>query len=611
MGKSKAEIVEAERILACLPDNPDKIREEIIYTDEMIDSIGANVLLIERYPQLIHRKALKQEMSHNDWVEYEKSETSVWAAQMTCTFCGDSFEGWWEHRKGKTPAFVMPIQNERFGYLNFGIDGWTKRDDDLIISTDNAEATCPCCGRYARTHKKSWLGKKGKTFRQLFTSVERFGEAQEYAGVFYWMAELHLDRDGTAMMELLPRDALAVGRDGRLYAFTAEKLGTWERRPLGDKPLGHRPFRSALASHGEQRKATWNCWVGTDDVEGSTMEKTGIDVWLREEDLVNEDPNAIEKYLRFWAKHPNVENLMRSGWAGLVNETVDGKTVPVDWEKVKPHEMLGLTKEEFRSLPYEYRSCKNLTQIKMFKLLYPEQASAGEYVRLLEKYKTALHLLIDRAEPNRFWNPAQVDRYLRKQGLDNQDGLELLADYRYAAESLSALHTDRDWWPKELHNKHDEAAAAAGIKDQPANIYFRMLNDWLQGTAWSDGRLCVRPARSAEELKQEGDVLKHCVGTYAKKMINRTDVIFFVRKARRPERSYLTLDIRMSGDRPTMVQIHGWGNEYRYDKETEKSVSWKIPARDLAFVDRWMEKVMIPWWDQKHGKVETKRRKSA
>ena len=62
----------------------------------------------------------------------------------------------------------------------------------------------------------------------------------------------------------------------------------------------------------------------------------------------------------------------------------------------------------------------------------------------------------------------------------------------------------------------------------------------------------------------------------------------FIRRYRRPERSYFTLNEDLTGDRPRRIQLHGYGNEYANGKRLT------IPKQVLDFCDRWERKVLIP-----------------
>ena len=54
--------------------------------------------------------------------------------------------------------------------------------------------------------------------------------------------------------------------------------------------------------------------------------------------------------------------------------------------------------------------------------------------------------------------------------------------------------------------------------------------------------LFVRLPNKLEELKEEGETLHHCVGTYMEKVSKGETMIFFIRKKADPEKPYYTLE---------------------------------------------------------------------
>ncbi len=90
---------------------------------------------------------------------------------------------------------------------------------------------------------------------------------------------------------------------------------------------------------------------------------------------------------------------------------------------------------------------------------------------------------------------------------------------------------------------------------------------------------------------REGHVLHHCVGGYGKTHL-LGQLVLFVRHARRPERSWFTLNIDVRKDQPQRIQLHGYGNEWAHG---ERLI---IPQRVLDFVDRWEKEILLPAFRQ-------------
>lgn len=120
---------------------------------------------------------------------------------------------------------------------------------------------------------------------------------------------------------------------------------------------------------------------------------------------------------------------------------------------------------------------------------------------------------------------------------------------------------------------------------------------------WNDGHLAVILPRSNSDLIQEGKVLRHCVGGYGESHSKGNQIILFVRHYRRPERSYYTLNMNFGTDVPAEIQLHGYGNERHGDR---KQYPHCIPKEVRAFVERWKNKVVAPWWRQQNKTAKEK-----
>lgn len=55
--------------------------------------------------------------------------------------------------------------------------------------------------------------------------------------------------------------------------------------------------------------------------------------------------------------------------------------------------------------------------------------------------------------------------------------------------------------------------------------------------------LLIVPPKRHNDIKKEGETLKHCVATYAKRVATGETIILFVRKADEPDKPYFTLNI--------------------------------------------------------------------
>lgn len=136
-------------------------------------------------------------------------------------------------------------------------------------------------------------------------------------------------------------------------------------------------------------------------------------------------------------------------------------------------------------------------------------------------------------------------------------------------------------WPKNLQaahglmvrevNQEEMEKRDKQVKEKYPNIeknYRKLRNRYF----YEDGDFLIRPARSAEEIVDEGRSLHHCVGgdTYLSRHNGGKSIILFLRAKTAPETPYITVEIQ--GER-----INQWFGAY--DKKPDK-----------GNMDKWLKK---------------------
>lgn len=161
-------------------------------------------------------------------------------------------------------------------------------------------------------------------------------------------------------------------------------------------------------------------------------------------------------------------------------------------------------------------------------------------------------------------------------------------DYLDAAKQLEYDLTDQTVaMPKDLEARHDAASkmvklqASAEARKKYRNRY-KKLKDLYE---FELGGLSIIVPEMGEQIVAEGKILHHCVGGYADRhMVGKVDILF-LRHSRRPERSFLTIEMeprKSPRDKVVMRQIHGYQNE-RYRGGANNS-----PRNKYAwFLDVW------------------------
>lgn len=284
----------------------------------------------------------------------------------------------------------------------------------------------------------------------------------------------------------------------------------------------------------------------------------------------------------------------------------------ISWEETKPHRMLGMSKEDFKASKTWGWPWQIAAAWRQYSY-YTGECTAAQFDAYRRRLKDdGLQQIVGMVLDGWELPLGKVVRYLQRQAGGHAD-IAVLArqfiDYREMLDGVGGTPTEEELWPRHLVSAHDRLAAIASDGDKA--MYKKgmaEIAEKLAPLAWSDGKYCVRVAATPTELTNEGRVLEHCVGTYHKKHCAKTDVIFFVRRARKPNTPYFTLDINMTLKIPKEVQLHGYKNEW-----CKQGGRRHIPAKVRAFCDRWENEVLLPWFaaHRDMAQPEEKKRRKA
>lgn len=516
-----------------------------------------------------------------------------WVTVCTCTCCGED----WITSKGETASSF---------WVAAGEDGTTYPADadgigaDLIEVTENDQLLCPLCGCETTVVRAKTIGAE-KTKR---LQIAQLANIDGYTAVIYWLAENDITQYGSHI-SAAPRYAYVLDGRGALRMYSHRRYGgygadlpgaVW-KRVHGCKDKWSAIYTDWGSINGRKRGS--ELWPDTPDTEKTTGEKTGItEYWGARGDCPVE-------YLKLWRKCRAVENLVKAGFGRLVSEIVAyganyGYSIISEAQKVldltkkKPHELLRLTKEDYRAIG-KGLNVRELEGFQRLRQLWPGTA-AGKLMGIVRARCDTL--LADQVKAYG-GAPEKYERYLEKQG-QGWNGLGLLRDARRFAGELhpgQAL-TQEELWPARLRQTHDRlaqirTAAVTLAQSRKLQEGFDMVLRRYGGLQWTDGELEILLPKSNQELVAEGQTLRHCVGGYGAQHAAGRKIILFVRHHRRPERSYYTLNISFDADRPEEVQLHGYGNERHGEHKEHKH---RIPAKVRRFVDGWEKNILMPWY---------------
>lgn len=299
----------------------------------------------------------------------------------------------------------------------------------------------------------------------------------------------------------------------------------------------------------------------------------------------NGDINNIIGYLVAYQKHPNIANLVNERQYQFVREYVFyNKALAnriIDWRKVKPHEMLRVQKEELPTL-------ETLANGHMHRaLMYQKVRAAGQ--RLNE---TQLHTLggiynpdferrplreaIKRKRIIKALNYINSQKVKDKRLVANSNMLHYWEDYLRECDTLGYdLNDDSIYYPSDLMKAHERTMKLIKIvEDEKSRKQMEKRLEQISWMTWQDGGIMIRPAESANELKDEGASLSHCVGGYAERHRMGQTAIFFIRRSEQPDISWFTLEL----------------NEKTFKVKQNRGLKNCDPPQEVKdFVERWLK----------------------
>lgn len=456
-----------------------------------------------------------------------------------CTVCGQSMK--LEHvanGNGEAP----------FGFA------WNTPEGKRLTGRSGRKVCCPECGAEVTARHISYVKHTDEFVWPI--SLEPMGETLI---LYLWRVQRWADKQGEIHWDARPWEAVAYSQ-GKAYKYVHWMktingatcyLSKWESRvrftdTIYDIDLVYCPEGIG--------KATL----------GTCMENSKLELYM----AVKGEYRFPATWLRIYQRHNNAENLMTCAAAKLTagmlasekrvqtytrcfNENTD-LLKTVDWKKVRPWDMLRIQKEELgyfngkaREDGAERLAVTMLLRKSGFSVHPGEEnpewmrGSAREFMRL------GIH-------------PAKVESYLSRQKRKYPKDCITeygITDYWRDAEWLGMdLNDPVIRWPQRFKTAHDAAAdrrrtlmdeerkriAAAEAAERDEN--FRKRFERMSRYAWEKDGILIRPARTVQELIDEGKELSHCVASYAPRHAAGGLTIFFVRHASEPDKPWFTLN---------------------------------------------------------------------
>lgn len=459
---------------------------------------------------------------------------------------------------------------------------------ETVISGSSTQ--CPFCGAEV-TVKHVGNIPNGVMQEAWALQVSRF---EDRAVLLGWLFRRQIDKNGKSEFFAVPYEAYVVEEKKivRLVAYqkfihTVCLLGHWEQRKTYRDTWGYAP---AVLPFDE------NVLLGT------TAENSKLMQYLKG---AEKDTALPVTYVKLWQKHKNAENLVVQGAAYLLHDmmkraisgyhysgvTPSTEISGVDWKAVRPAQMLGLNKEEFRICINQRWSA---TELECYKELRALEKIQPEEIAALRRYNLHNVCRLARKEKDGV-SALRCLRYLDRQNDANEKtavkvDIGYLLDYWDMAQKLGRDLRDQSLrLPKNLRNAHDRDNAllqeisakkrAEELEKQIASRRPAFISRAKELTAygWEFGGLLIRPAETEEELIREGKYLSHCVASYASRVASGNTAIFFIRRKETPEIPFFTLEL--DENQLTVRQNRGKKNCARTEAVQEFETRWLAELR--------------------------------
>lgn len=262
-------------------------------------------------------------------------------------------------------------------------------------------------------------------------------------------------------------------------------------------------------------------------------------------------PWLVDNYFNTYRKQPYIEQLIKVGFYEITREIFTNDR----YDKIELNEGCNSVLGTLGINKYQYNMLRRIGDPRgrdLEILRYKPDLKWDEFAELRyihdDGWDKNYRNYIDCME---FTTLYKLKKYIVQQKIthdkDYFDYIDWLKEMNYN------MKNEFNIYPKDFRKAHDEMSKQyVRFKDQKAREDTKRFNQLLKKlkkeTADVDAMnldiegLFIRLPNRLEELKQEGEALHHCVGTYMQRVKNGKTMIFFIRRKDEPDKSYYTLE---------------------------------------------------------------------
>lgn len=220
---------------------------------------------------------------------------------------------------------------------------------------------------------------------------------------------------------------------------------------------------------------------------------------------------------------------------------------------------------------YQFMKRNNITyrQLKILRLLQEPNIKKIHY---LETFASYYNDEIDTFEEISKY--IKLDRFIQYSKMKHHKiDIHMYKDYLRFAKLLGLdLKNNRYAFPKNLKESHDELEKQYEINNKKIiNLAIVKRSNELSKNTFNDGKFIVLPATSIKDLQNESSQQNNCVRTYAEKYAEGFCDIYFMRNAKKPGKSLVTVEVRHN----KVVQSRIKNNKCPTDQQLQFLKSWE------------------------------------
>lgn len=435
-----------------------------------------------------------------------------------------------------------------------GIPIWNDQD----IVKHNKIVRCPWCNSYLQC-KSVGMGRQGLIAVKWSVLLQKDGEdvlVRYFRHVRDFRGDFYKPRiDSTEMFRTIHTAEKAEYYEWYRFKSTTETRWCYPKGRRGYFQTSEYDVPRSVALYNQDLKAA---------VEDTCMKYSSIDLYVEhvlDDGRGESKPWFVDWYFNAYRKSPFLEQMLKVGFYKMTREFLEEYNATELANGYSILDTLGINKIQYNMLrKLEDPSLRDLEILK-----YKPRLSWNDF-NTLRYVKDGGHYRMYRkfADFMRYTTLHKLTRYISEQKISYEHDY---FDYAEWTKKMGYdMHNEFNLFPRDFQKAHDARMREyTKFKDKQEreaakrfNIILKKMKEEtvdVEALNLRSGRLFIRLPREIEELKIEGEVLHHCVGTYSEKVRKGETMIFFIRLVAEPEKPFYTLEWKGK-----VVQCRGFKN---------------------------------------------------